>query len=407
MIETFYNYTLLAGWITPLLFGICLLAVRTPDGAVYVTYRRSCRILGMAYLIFALSIFLHWLFNIRENTPQVATALNLTCYYLEGILFGMSFISLLDKRYINRKCTVRDFSKWTATCLLLWLAALFMEGGTRIVLLVTASVCFVADALRIVLTFFGTYRAAVRKVDDYYADNVSDYARWLYRSSIGIIVFGLAGSVLAFAPPACNAVYMFLGIGMFTYIFISLQNYIVNYAEVKTAVDVEEPETKSAHATDAKRGKDDTCHPEADTSPAEGDYRKESCAEAPAEEAGVFADRKSTDSDFIANAVNEWVYQKRYLQKGITSEDLIVGYGINRSYLSAYINNTYRCNFREWVNSLRMEYAKRRLVEEPDRTIDRIAEETGFSSAAYFCNQFSKREGMSPMKWRKSRTGTL
>lgn len=366
----FYNYTLFAAWVLLLFFGSYLLIAAAPAKEAFRNYGRSRRILGVALLLFACQICLQWMFNFRENAPHIAAALNLTCYYIEGILFGMSFISLLDPSYINRRQLTGDFSKWGATTLLLWTGALLLSGTLRLCLLVAGSCIFFADAVRIVIVFFRTYRKAAGDMENYYADNVYNFIRWLYKSVFGIIFFGLIGSVLAFAPQWGNAFYMFAGIFMFVYIFISFQNYMLYYEAVDEAV---KPTADCPPADAATTG----IPQEEDTAP------------------------KRDGAERIRRGIEQWVACGGYRQSGVTVAQIAAEMNTNRSDMSLFINSEYGCSFSEWICRLRLEDARQLLSEHPGMTIEQVSSRCGFSSSSYFSKQFARDTGMSPTRWRK------
>lgn len=357
MIEEIYHDVILSGWVTAFILGVCLLCCRVPRRAEKAAYVRSSRILGVAYLIFGVAIAQFTFFNLRETAPNVAVAWPLSYYYLEGILFGMSFCSLLDRNYISRQQMRRDFGGYLGFLCIAWSGALLASGNLRTVMLVMASVWFFIAASCIAVRFLKIYHNAVSRINDFYADNVEGFVKWLHKSTYGIIFFGLCGSVLSFAPQWGNTIFMLCGIVMFTYIYISLQSYILNYEYVEPVV-MDEP------------------------------------GEAPP----IPAD----DNGQLRGAIMEWVAAGGYREPGVTLEKVAETVASNRSYVSAFINSEYQCNFREWINSLRMEYAKKMLENSPEMTIERISSEAGFSSSAYFCRQFSKREGSTPSKWRET-----
>ena len=360
MITDIYHDVILSGWVTAAILGVCLLLCRVPSRPIYMAYIRSRRILGGAYLIFGISIAQFTFFDLRSTAPYIAIALPLSYYYLEGILFGMSFCSLLDRKYISRRQIITDFSRYGVFLIIVWSGAMIAEGQLRTWLLIAGATWFFLAASGIALRFLRIYRRSVSKLNDYYSDNTEAFVKWLYKSTHGIIFLGLSGAVMSFAPQWGNAIFMFCGIIMFIYIYISMQNYILNYEEIEAAVladeNVDDRNTTAAQAV-------------------KGD---------------------------LPAAIREWVNAGGYLQPGISLEDLTSAVGSNRSYVSAHINSTYNCNFREWINSLRMEHAKKMLESPQDMTIERIATASGFSTSAYFCRQFLKREGLTPTQWREN-----
>lgn len=365
MILQIYHDVILAGWVTALILGICLIAVRVPDRPVYKAYIRSRRILGVAYIIFGVAIAQFSFFNLRQSAPEIAIALPLSYYYLEGILFGMSFCSLLDSRYINRRQLTADFGLYTIYLLILWSNALFLEDGPlRKAIFILAAAWFFIAAANISLRFLRIYANAVGKINNYYVEDIAAFVRWLHKSTYAIIFCGLCGSVLSFAPPWGNSIFMLAGIILFIYIFVSMQNYILNFENIETAVD---------YVSD----------------PAETDSANNS---------------SNAAESILQPRIDLWIENQGYLTPGITLGDLTTAVASNRSYVSAYINSRYGCNFREWINGLRLGFAKTQLTEHPRMTIEKISCNAGFSSSAYFCRLFARHEGMTPSAWRELNT---
>lgn len=357
MMNVFYNYSIVAGWVAALILGICLLGCKVPSNPIYKTYQRSRRILGVAYLVFSVGISQFTFFNLRVSHPDIAVALPLSYFYLEGILWGMSLSSLLDSGYITRKRTWHLFGPYVIFLVLTWSGALLAKGAFRTTLLIIASLWFFVAASLIAYQFFKVYFRARRRINDFYSDNVEGFVIWIHKTVYAIIFLGLSGAILAFSPRLYNAIFMLCGIALFTYVFISFQNYILNYPLLTPALE----ESDSVAVTGS-----------ADTYAA------------------------------MRRSIEKWIVDKGFAEPGITLEKLALIVGVNRSYVSAFINSEYHCNFRELVNSHRLEYAKLLLKENPKDTIEKISYDTGFSSATYFSRLFTKQEGVSPSKWRES-----
>ena len=77
--------------------------------------------------------------------------------------------------------------------------------------------------------------------------------------------------------------------------------------------------------------------------------------------------------------------------------------GINRTYLSNFINEVYGTNFNGWINELRVKEAKSKMCESPELSLSEIADFVGFADSAHFSKQFKQNEGVSPSVWRKNK----
>ncbi len=91
---------------------------------------------------------------------------------------------------------------------------------------------------------------------------------------------------------------------------------------------------------------------------------------------------------------------------GAECENANVKAGVNSKYVSKVINEAY-CNFRAFINEIRIREAQRRLLD-TDRygsfTIKTIAESVGYKSHANFILLFKKYVGISPSQYQKMAT---
>lgn len=106
--------------------------------------------------------------------------------------------------------------------------------------------------------------------------------------------------------------------------------------------------------------------------------------------------------EIIKDRLEEWIRKKGFLNPRLTIIELCKTIGINRTYLSNYINRTYELNFNLWINHLRIEEAKLLMAEPPKHNLSEIAERIGFTDLAHFSKQFKLQEGISPSEWRKN-----
>ncbi len=95
-------------------------------------------------------------------------------------------------------------------------------------------------------------------------------------------------------------------------------------------------------------------------------------------------------------------------EKMFCDEDLSLGrlsdaLGLSKNQLSQFLNRYHQKNFNNFVNSYRIEEAKKIMVEEPRRQIISIAFAVGFNSYSAFHSTFKKMIGISPAEYRRSR----
>lgn len=94
--------------------------------------------------------------------------------------------------------------------------------------------------------------------------------------------------------------------------------------------------------------------------------------------------------------------EELFRESDLRISDLATRMGSNRVYVSRIINQNLRTSFSDLINSYRVEYAKKLLIE--SRTtlmpINEIVESSGFSSESSFFRIFKSTTGVSPKIWR-------
>ena len=109
---------------------------------------------------------------------------------------------------------------------------------------------------------------------------------------------------------------------------------------------------------------------------------------------------KNDETENLEDKLERWKQTRQYLNAGLTMEMLCKEVGVNRTYLSAYINSQYRMNYNTWVNQLRIEEAKELIKSHKEIALSDVAENVGFADLAHFSKQFKSAVGVSPSQWR-------
>lgn len=73
---------------------------------------------------------------------------------------------------------------------------------------------------------------------------------------------------------------------------------------------------------------------------------------------------------------------------------------LSPTYLSRKFLEEMTIGFADYLNSYRLEMAKRMLINDPEASISTVADNTGFNSQHYFSSLFRKNFGMTPTAYR-------
>lgn len=102
--------------------------------------------------------------------------------------------------------------------------------------------------------------------------------------------------------------------------------------------------------------------------------------------------------------INKLILEKRlYLKPKLSLKTISKHTNLSEGYLSQIINSNTNKNFNEYINALRIENAKKLLInnEYSKYTITAIGLESGFNTKASFYNAFKKHTGNTPNTYKK------
>ena len=373
MEPSIYSFSLCTALPLMLFFGIYFLFAKTPEKKIFKNYLRSRQIMGIAMLLLSANYSVHFFFGIRFKNADSAILMNMSTYFLCYSLFSSALIMLLDRFYITKRRV------WTH--IILWIIFSTLSGVVLFLLPSGIMQKFSLFALAAWLVVFGVvlarrviiaYRRAIRIFNETQADDIGAYIEWLSIFTYWALIFGVGCGLLTFLPDEYVFIWILSSIPFYSYLFYSYQNYLLFYEQVENAF---EQDIQSEEELLTNSGTE----PEM-----------------------VSEEEIPVSYTEIIEKVDNWIKTDGYVQQGLTIKELSEILYTNRTYLSAYIKTTYKMTFREWITSLRLEYAKNILKEHPEINIQKLAESSGFLSQSNFIKLFSEKEGCTPAKWKKS-----
>ena len=373
MEPSIYSFSLCAALPLMLFFGFYFLFAKTPEKKIFKNYLRSRQIMGIAMLLLSANYSVHFFFCVRFKNADSTILMNMSTYFLCYSLFSSALIMLLDRFYITKRRV------WTH--IILWIIFSTLSGV--VVFLVPSGIIQKISlfALAVWLVVFGVvlarrvivaYRRAIRIFNETQADDIGAYIEWLSIFTYWAVIFGVGCGLLTFLPNKYVFIWILSSIPFYCYLFYSYQNYLLFYEQVENAFEQDiqsEQELLTNSGTEPEMVSD--------------------------EEVPV------SYTEFIEK-VDNWIKTDGYVQQRLTIKELSEILHTNRTYLSAYIKTTYKMTFREWITSLRLEYAKNMLKEHPEINIQKLTESSGFLSRSNFIKLFSEKEGCTPAKWKKA-----
>lgn len=373
MEPSIYSFSLCTALPLMLFFGFYFLFAKTPEKKIFKNYLRSRQIMGIAMLLLSANYSVHFFFGIRFKNADSAILMNMSTYFLCYSLFSSALIMLLDRFYITKRRVWTHIILWIIFSTLSGVVLFLLPSGImqKISLFALAAwlvVFGVVLAHRVIIA----YRRAIQIFNETQADDIGAYIEWLSIFTYWALIFGVGCGLLTFLPDEYVFIWILSSIPFYGYLFYSYQNYLLFYEQVENAFE-QDIQSEEELLTNS-----------------ETEHEIVSEKEVP-----------RSYTEFIER-VDNWIKTDGYVQQGLTIKELSEILYTNRTYLSAYIKTTYKMTFREWITSLRLEYAKNILKEHPEINIQKLAESSGFLSQSNFIKLFSEKEGCTPAKWKKS-----
>ena len=372
MEPSIYSFSLCTALPLMLFFGFYFLFAKTPEKKIFKNYLRSRQIMGIAMLLLSANYSVHFFFGIRFKNADSAILMNMSTYFLCYSLFSSALIMLLDRFYITKRRVWTHIILWIIFSTFSGVVLFLLPSGImQKISLFALAVWLIAFGVVLARRVIVAYRRAIRIFNETQADDIGAYIEWLSIFTYWAVIFGVGCGLLTFLPDRYVYIWVLSSIPFYCYLFHCYQNYLLFYEQVENAF---EQDIQSEEELLTISG----IEPEM-----------------------VSEEVPESYTEFIEK-VDNWIKTDGYVQQGLTIKELSKILYTNRTYLSAYIKTTYKMTFREWITSLRLEYAKNILKEHPEINIQKLAESSGFLSRSNFIKLFSEKEGCTPAKWKKA-----
>ena len=120
-------------------------------------------------------------------------------------------------------------------------------------------------------------------------------------------------------------------------------------------------------------------------------------------DSGPIGDQGLSGYNKLAKSFDELIVKNQgFLNPSLSIEDVASELSTNRTYVSKLVNIEYGMPFRDYLNKLRLDFAKQLITDEPDASMDYIAAKSGFQSATQFIRKFRTVEGVTPTVWKQT-----
>lgn len=381
------------------ILGLVLIFFKSPKTGVYAPYRKSKWLLAAGMWMTSINIWI-WLaiFNglwTRENAWVASW--DTILFYLIGVCYTFSFGSLTDYTYISRQRCKITAIKFGATAFIALIAMVDALAAYRQFLLIVALLGIVELCAQHFIFFHRSYLQRNELLANYSSSDKKSNVRWLYISHWLFYILLAFGVVSITSGAVINWLLQFYIVAVYIYITVNFIKYANEYETLRLATTeekiaiIDKTQTNNLNYEERKKK--------------EGEEKAEEEEKAEGEEVTATSRTKKPYKedfrDILRPRIAVWVKTKAYTHEQFTLEELATRLYTNKTYLSTFIKDEYDMNFSGWVTNLRIDEAKRIMMKEPEKKLQEVAFECGFSSLVYFSSVFSKSEGISPSVWQR------
>jgi AraC-like DNA-binding protein len=396
--------------------GLAFIFIYIPANPLLRNYRMARYVMAFAYLMFVPGLAAEYVFRDAGNTQyHINQALTLGIAALQAFLFTVSLLALLDVA----RPGYRSLFRLSAPAILFMTAVFVVYVFCREAILGTAfyvfSGIYVLLLVYFTVWFLVRYRLFRFRLDNYYSDDETKRLRWVVFSFFAALSVGIMALVSVVFMSVWVALLFSIVYDMF-YLYFAFRfiSYPHLFQTIEGAMSSEAPEDDPAAEYKGEYEGKDKSEYKAENKPEYkpeykgeyiGEYERESEGESKTDENNL--DTTGLSPSVVAvleQTIEQWVAAGGFTQKGITIHVLAMQCNTNGKYLSRYINNRHQMTFREWINRLRIEEAKKMMLQNPEMKISEISDKMGFSDRSNFHRLFVAATNSNPAAWRKKNT---
>ncbi len=295
-----------------------------------------------------------------------------------SLAMSYSMINLLDDKMISSNTFIVNIFLIASSSILL----LEMATGTEKILynisLAASLLLFASQSIFYIIMFDKAYKKSQKALNAYYDDEEEHKIRWIRFCYIIAMLTDLCLLVYMMIPTSFMKIYIAWYVLFMLYFTANFISFIGSH---KMILDAFAHKTLSGQNLFPPKNKREKALKE-DT-----EY-----------------DRKQMEKAFktIQKNLAQWVADKKYREYDKSREEIAAELNTTKELLQLYFMTNIGQDFRSWRTELRINDAKRMLLEDKGTSIQLVGELCGFSDRSNFHTQFTRLTGCSPKKWRET-----
>ena len=370
--------SLIIASVTSFILAFLLFLINVPNTEYSRKLAKTKNTIAMGYLASSVIFYLCLRHSGIDNYEVFSSLMVFVVTALSSAVLSFSLTNLLedgdnDKVYINVAAI--------AIVSYVLMKAFWMPAGvTRTAIIALSIVLFVVNCIIHIIVFHRTYKRSLKKIEQYYDEDQDHKIKWIRFCYVIMMLTQMFILVYMLLPRGFMKIYTLWYVLFMLYFTANFISFLGSHKLLLDAFAYKTLSGQEIMERIERRKK----------------YRQD--------KEGVAEQTELTDPQLmrIERSLQKWVKEKRFREYDKTREQIARELNTTKEMLHLYFTTKVGVDFKTWRTGLRIEEAKRLLLENPEMSTNIIAELSGFSDRSNFHRQFTKIVGCSPKQWRET-----
>ncbi len=349
--------------VVPMIIIALMLALKNRGRVQSNVYNRSRWLLVMATLLLAAHFLIQYVWHLREQSVTLCWVVNLAFFVVITPLYNMAELNLLRAGH-NMKCRYWSNTIFVAICCLGLVIGYFTDTLINdqqpwLTATCVVALLFFLKIIELSWVLGKEMKVADSRLTDQELSHRHQALRYTARVMRWIILLSLLSPWIGMsASLVLNSIYGMAIFVLLIWFQIKFLQYGENMAEcIEVNDEILEATMIETETTDDR-------------------------------------------NDELEQRIEQWVSLRRYTDPSLTILEVLKEMGVSASALNFYLEgHTTVRGYRKWLPHLRIEEAKRIMIEHPEYSLEHVAEACGYANGGNLSRAFKDQEGMPPSEW--------
>lgn len=374
--------SLIIGVITSFVLGSLLLLIKAPNTEYSRKIGKTKNTIAICFYICSILFYVCLRYSGVGDYEIFSSMMMFVVNAVASAVLSFSLINLLDETYIENDKFYLNVGIIAVVSIVFMKSFWWEEGWIRTAVRVAVIVLFIVQCIAHILVFNKAYAKRLKQVEAYY-DEEEDYRmKWIRFCYVIMMLTQMFILVYMLLPRGFMKIY---NIWYSIFLLYFTANFISFLGSHKLLLDAFAYKTLSGHDLMQKI--------------AENKSRRKTVKDNSQEPSVIISE---ADIRRLERSIDQWVKQKKYCEYDKSREEVAKELHTTKEHLHIYFSTIKGVDFKTWRTELRVEEAKKLLLENKDVSTNIVGEAAGFSDRSNFHRQFVKIVGCSPKQWRET-----